>query len=54
MRPLSLQSDLENEVWILMKELVEEHGKTIHEARSLMFSATNLNTREWIRDNETA
>ena len=29
MRPLSLQGDLENEVWVLMKELIEEHNYSV-------------------------
>lgn len=47
MRALSLQSDIENEVWTIMKELVEEHGMTPREARSAVEKAAAENERDF-------
>jgi len=47
MRELSLQSDIENEVWIIMKELVEEHGMTPRDARNAVEKAASKNERDF-------
>lgn len=52
MRPLSLQSDLEHEIWLLMKELVDEHGMSIRDAREAVAATSIKVERDMIADAE--
>ncbi|MEL7090271.1 MAG: hypothetical protein AAFN94_00915 [Pseudomonadota bacterium] len=46
MRELSLQSDLEHEVWLLLKELTDEHGLSLKEAVERVAAANQKNMRD--------
>ena len=48
MRRLSLLSDLEEEIWKLYRELIDEHGKDFEEARDLMMTA-DQRARDYIK-----
>lgn len=52
MRELSLQSDLEHEVWILLKELTEEHGLSLKDAVDRV-AAANLRAMRDIQNENT-
>lgn len=47
MRHLSLQSDLEHEIWVILSELTEEHGMTIQDAAEATRSAIRSCEKDW-------